>query len=131
MNNKIEVLVGNLIANEVPEMLWIYLIVNFITKLLLVVGKNVILVVYNRLSRMAYFVATTEGILVEELVILFRDYVWKLYRLPKSVISDRRLQFVAELRKELYKMLEIKIRLSIVFHSQIDEQIEYINQELK
>ena len=39
-----------------------HLIVNFITKLPLVVEKDVILVVCNRLSKMVYFVATTEKI---------------------------------------------------------------------
>ena len=42
-------------------------------KLLLVARKNVILVVCDRLSKMAHFVATTEETTVEELVRLFRD----------------------------------------------------------
>jgi len=37
-----------------------HLIVKFITKLPLVAEKDVILVVCNRLSKMVYFVATTE-----------------------------------------------------------------------
>ena len=41
---------------------------DFIIKLLLVIEKNVILVVYNRLSKIAHFVATIEGILAEGLV---------------------------------------------------------------
>jgi len=78
-------------TNEVPKKPWTYLIVDLITKLLLVLKKNVILVVYDRLSKMIYFVATTEGISAESLVRLFRDNVWKLHRLPESVILDRRL----------------------------------------
>jgi len=39
---------------------------------------------------MAHFVATTEEILVEELVRLFRDNMWMLHRLPESVISDKK-----------------------------------------
>jgi len=42
---------------------------------------------------------------VEELARLFRDNMWKLYRLPESVISDRKLQFVAELTKEINRIL--------------------------
>jgi len=49
--------------------------VDFITKLLLVAEKDAILVVYNRLSKMAYFVAITERTSIEELVRLFRDNV--------------------------------------------------------
>ena len=40
---------------------------------------------------MTYFVAITERTLVERLVRLFRDNVWKLYKLPESVVLDRGL----------------------------------------
>jgi len=46
--------VEKLIVNEVLEKLWTYLIVDFITKLLLVVENNAILVVCDRLSKIAY-----------------------------------------------------------------------------
>ena len=58
---------------------------------------------------------------------LFRNNMWKLHELPESVISDRRLQFVAELMKELNKILGIKTRLLMVFHSQTDKQIKWMN----
>jgi len=61
---------------------------------------------------------------VKGLARLFRNNMWKLHELLESVISDRRPQFVAELMKELNKMLEIKTRLLMVFHSQINKQIE-------
>ena len=38
---------------------------------------------------MAYFVPTTEKTPVEGLARLFRDYMWKLYGLPESIILDR------------------------------------------
>ena len=103
-----------------------YLIVDFITKLPLVAGKDAILVVCNRLSKITYFVATTE-----ELARLFRDNMWKLHRLPESVISNKGPQFAVELMRELNKMLEIETRLSTVFHPQTDGQMEQMNQELK
>jgi len=80
-------------------------------KLPVVAGKDAIIVVCNRLSKMTYFVAVTEGTLVEGLARLFRDNVWKLYGLPESVVSDREPQFAAELMKELNRMLEIETRL--------------------
>ena len=40
---------------------------------------------------MSHFVVTTEKMMAEELVRLFRDYVWKLHGLSESVISDRGL----------------------------------------
>jgi len=73
MRNYIEALAEKLIVNEVPEKPWTYLIVNSITKSLLVVRNDVILVVCDKLSKIAYFVAIIEETLVEELTRLFRD----------------------------------------------------------
>jgi len=66
-----------------------------------------------------YFIATTEG-----LARLFRDNVWKLHKLPESVVSNREPQFVAELTKELNKMLGIETKLLTSFHPQTDGQTE-------
>ena len=64
---------------------------DFITKLPLVIEKNVILVVYNRLLKIAYFIAATEETLEKGLARLFKDNIWKLHGLPESVILDRKL----------------------------------------
>jgi len=84
MKNRTEELAGKLKLSEVPQKMWMHLTVDFITKLLVVAGKDVILVVCDRLSKMTHFVATTEG-----LARLFRDNVWKLHGLPESIVSDR------------------------------------------
>jgi len=55
MKNRIEALVGKLMTNKILEKLWMHLTVDFIMKLLLVVGKYMILVVCNRLPKIAYF----------------------------------------------------------------------------
>ncbi len=124
MKNKMEAPAGKLIVNEISERLQTYLTVNFIMKLLLVVSKNVILVVCNRLSKTAHFMATIEETLVKGLVRLFRDNIQKLHRLPENVISDRRPQFAVELTKELNRMLRIKMMLLTFFYLQTDRQTE-------
>jgi len=96
-----------------------------------VTGKDAILVVCNRLSKMMYFVATMEGTLVEELAMLFRNNMWKLHGLPESMVLDRGPQFAAELTKELNRMLGIETRLSTAFHPQTNRQMERMNQELE
>ena len=58
---------------KVLEKLWTYILVDFITKLLIVARKDVILVVCDRLSKMMHFVATMEGMTAEGLARLFRD----------------------------------------------------------
>ena len=124
MKNRMEEVAGKLKLSEVPEKPWTYLIVNFITKLPLVAGKDAILVVYDRLSKMTHFMVTTEKTTAEELARLFRDNMWKLHGLPESMVSDRRPQFAAELTRELNKILEIETRLLTVFYPQTDGQIE-------
>jgi len=80
---------------------------------------------------MTHFVTTTEEILAEWLVRLFRDNMWKLYGLLESIVLDRKLQFAAEMMRELNSMLRIKTKLSTAFHPQTDSQTERINQELE
>ena len=75
MKNRTEEVAGKLKLNEVPEKPWIHITVDFIMKLPIVVEKDTILVVCNRLSKMIHFVATIEGILAEGLARLFRDNV--------------------------------------------------------
>ena len=101
-------------------------------KLLLAQGyDSILVVVVDRLTKMVYFIPTTEKTLVEGLARLFRDNVWKLHGLPKSIILDRGPQFAAGLMWELNEMLEIKSKLSTAFYPQTDGQIERVNQELE
>jgi len=97
--------------------------IDFITKLLLVAGKDVILVVCNRLSKMVHFMVMMKGILVKR---LFRNNMWKLHRLLESMIrlSNREPQFTVELMKELNKMLRIETRLLMAFYLQTDGQMK-------
>ena len=117
--------------NSIPEKPWIYILVDFITKLPLAQGYDLILVVVNRLTKMVHFIPTMEKTLVERLAQLFRDNVWKLYGLPESIISDWGPQFAVGIIQELNKMLEIESKLSTTFYPQIDRQMERVNQELE
>ena len=91
MKNRVEMPAGKLRPNQIPERPWQYILVDFIMKLPMSKGHDSILVVCDRFLKMSHFVATTERTTAEGLVRLFRDYVWKLYGLPESVISDREL----------------------------------------
>ena len=104
---------------------------DFITKLPFVFEKDAILVVCDRLSKMTYFVATTEEISVEELARLFKDNIWKLHGLSESIVLDRGLQFAVEMTKKLNTMLGIKTKLLTAFYLQTDCQTERMNQKLE
>jgi len=129
--NRTEQPVGKLMPNSISERPWIHILADFITKLPLAQEYNSILVVVDQLTKMVHFIPTTEKTSAEGLARLFRDNVWKLHRLPKSIISDWGPQFVAELMKELNEMLGIKSKLLTAFHPQTDGQTERVNQELE
>ena len=131
IKNRTEEPVGKLKLSEAPKKPWLHLTVDFIMKLPVVAEKDAILVVCNRLSRMTHLVAMTEGTTAEGLARLFQNNVWKLHGLPEGIVSDRGPQFVAELTKELNRMLEIRTKLSTTFYPQTDGQTEWMNQELE
>ena len=79
------------------------------------------MIVCNKFSKISHFITIIEKIIAEGLARLFKNNIWKLYKLPESVISDRGLQFVVELIKKLNEMLEIETKLSIAFHLQMNK----------
>ena len=118
--NCTEALAGKLMPNVVPEKPWSYIIADFITKLPLAQGYDVILVVCDRITKIAHFMSTTEKTLAERVVRLFWNNIWKLHGLPKSIIMDRGAQFAAGMMKELNQMLGIDTKLLTVYHLQTD-----------
>ena len=58
---------------------------------------------------------------------LFLDHVWKLYRLPKTIISNKGSQFISVFWKELTTQLYIKVLLSTVYYLEMDGQTEHVN----
>ena len=93
--------------NAIPEKPWSHISVDFITELPLAQRYNAILVVCNCFSKMAHFIAITEKTSAEGLAKLFWDHIWKLHGLLESIISDRGVQFVAEMMKKLNNLLGI------------------------
>jgi len=93
-------------------------------------GHDAIMMVVDAVSKRVYFIPMRTMVTVEGAARLFLHYVWKLYGLPKRVVSDHRSQFVASFTKELYRLLDIRISSSTAWHPQTDGQTEYVNQEL-
>jgi len=129
--NRTEQPAGKLMPNSIPEKPWTHISADFITKLPIAQGYDSILVVVDRLTKMVHFISTTEKTSAEGLARLFRDNVWKLHRLPESIISDRGPQFTAGLMRELNRILGIESKLSTASHPQTNGQTERVNQELE
>ena len=73
----------------------------------------------------------TDKLNSEGLAQLFRDNVWKYYRLSKTVILDRGSQFASNFTKELNKILGIHTKLFMAFYPQTNRQTERANQEIE
>jgi len=67
---------------------------DFITYLPKSNGYDAILVVVYRLTKFRHFIPCRGTVNAEDVACLFRDYIWKLYSLPETVISDRGSTFV-------------------------------------
>jgi len=129
--NRTQAPAGKLMPNSIPEKPWSHISADFITKLPLAQGYDSILVVVDRLTKIAHFIPTTEKTTAGGLARLFRDNVWKLHSLPESIILDRGPQFAAGVMRELNEMLGIDSKLSTAFHLQTDGQTERMNQKLE
>ncbi|KAL9715453.1 hypothetical protein Ac2012v2_8350 [Leucoagaricus gongylophorus] len=75
--------------------------------------------------------ATTTNISSEGIAKIYRDKIWKLHGVPRTILSNRGLQFTSKFIEEFTKVLGIKRQLSIAYHPQTDGQIERINQEIR
>ena len=87
--NQTEASTGKLMSNVIPKKPQTYILVDFIMKFPLAQGYDSILVVCNRMTKMVYFVPTTERTSAEEVAKLFQNNIWKLHGFPESIIMDR------------------------------------------
>ena len=61
---------------------------------------------------------------------IYSDDISKLHRIPKKILSNWELQFASKFIEEFTKALGMERQLSTAYHSQIDGQMERINQEI-
>ena len=86
--------------------------------------------VVDRFSKEAVFIPCTKEENALTTAELFRDHVWCQHGLPSSVVSDRGSIFASHFMGELYKILEIKQKMSTAFHPQTDGQTERLTREI-
>ena len=86
--------------------------------------RNAILVVVDRLTKMAHFIPTTDKVTAKETAELFLHNVFRYHGLPDNIVSDRDPRFTSHFWESLHKILGIKLLLSTAEHPQTDGQSE-------
>ena len=106
---------GKLQPNPISQEPWKHIFADFITKLPESRGLDSIMVVCYRHTKRTHFIPCSEELSSVGLAQLYLENVWKLHRLPDSIISDRGPQFASCLTKELNQLLGIQTSLSTAY----------------
>jgi hypothetical protein len=104
---------------------------DFIEKLPTSDGHDSILVVVDRLTKLAIFVPTTTSLSARGLADLFVRHVFSKHGVPADIVSDRGTKFTSAFWSSLSAALGIKQNLSTAYHPQTDGQTERVNQVLE
>ena len=121
---------GELYLLEIPQRLWQEISIDIIRLLPKSNGIDAIVVIVDRFTKMIRLKATTTNVLSEGIAKIYRDDIWKLYGIPRKILSDREPQFTSKFMEELTKALGTKRQLSTAYHLQTNGQTERINQEI-
>jgi len=118
----------------ISEQRWQDIAINFIIDLFDSSEYNAILMIICRLSKKRHYISCIiddEDITVEKTAEMLIQWVYWTHDLSSFIVSDRDSQFISILWKSLCKRLSIFLQLFIVYHSQINDQSERVNQNIK
>ncbi len=119
---------------SVFERCWRNVFMNYVDSLLLSIFMSItyryVLVFIDYFIKMRHLVLIT-SIKVEEVINCFYAHVWKHHDLLEFFMSDWNIQFIFDVWKHMCKMLKINAKLSMIYHFEIDDQIEKVNAIMK
>ncbi|GJP37508.1 hypothetical protein CLOM_g9924 [Closterium sp. NIES-68] len=94
-------------------------------------GNDAILVVVDRLTKMAHFIACQQTITAEQTAQLFIANFIRVHGLPTAIISDRDPKFTSNFWRHLWDQFGTKLQFSSAYHPQTDGQTERVNQTME
>ncbi|GJP33154.1 hypothetical protein CLOM_g17719 [Closterium sp. NIES-68] len=94
-------------------------------------GNDAILVVVDRLTKMAHFAACKTTITAEQTAKLFLTNIVRLHGIPSAIISDRDTRFTSNFWTKTWQQYGTRLHLSTAYHPQSDGQTERTNQTME
>ncbi len=119
---------------SISEQRWQDIAMNFIIDLSDSSEYNVFLTIICRLSKERHYISCiteNEDITVKKTAEMLIQWVYWTHDLSSFIVSDRSSQFTFILWKSLCKRLNINLWFSTVYHSQINDQSEQVNQNIE
>ena len=94
-------------------------------------GHDAVWVIVDRLMKSAHFLAVRMTFTLERFYRLYIREIFRLHRVPVSIVSDRDPRFTTHFWKSFPKAMGTRLTMSTTFHPQIDGQSERTIQVLE
>ena len=104
---------------------------DFIKKLPMSDGSDMVLVVVDHLTKQSIFILTIDTITSPMLTKLFILHVFSKHGIPSHITSDRGSEFVSAFFHSLGKVLDMKLHFTSSYHPKGNGQTECANQTLE
>ena len=102
----------------VQDFAWTHISMDFVEGLPKSEHKDMILVVVDRFTKYAHFVAMRHPITVKTVAQAFTDNIFRLHGLPTVIVTDRDRIFTSHLWQHLFNKMGVKLHMSTSYHPQ-------------